>query len=289
MGKKDEEEEEFVIDSSTKVSSGEVKKYEVRVTPPSVSGGRKVRPVREGTEEAPAAGSAQGGRTGSKDAPPIAGAAAQQVFKIEDDLRRTREVVEDLKHTSSILQGDVRDLKAEMERINYLLKSLEGLRNSLKDIETTVSELSGLYDMISANINPFIDIPPMRTKSEPRSAPVQQTKGQSSSYVDPSDVFGSAEEEIVDDSSLESDEWILRWIKYLTDKVGTHQLGRTLDYYRRMNWIDETIIQRINEASKGTTAPEKYVEFDGEDSWRLDPEDHIKSLEFIKKIKGDRR
>jgi hypothetical protein len=288
MGKKDEEEEVFVIDSTSKVSSGEVKKYEVRVAPPSVSGGRKVKPVREGLEStSSAASAAQGGRPGPKEAPSLSGAGSQQIFKIEDDLRRTREVVEDLKHGTSILQGDVRDLKAEMERINYLLKSLEGLRNSLKDIESTVSELSGLYDMISANVNPFIDIPPMRTRSEPRT--VHPGQPQEKRSMDVSDVFDSAEEECVDDSTMESDEWILRWIKYLTDKVGPGGLGRTLDYYRKMNWIDESIIQRINEASKGTTTPEKDIEFDNEDSWRMDPEDHIKSLEFIKKIKGERR
>jgi archaellum component FlaC len=287
MGKKDEDEDEFVIDSASKVSSGEVRKYEVRVAPPAVSGGRKVKPVREGAEPS-AVPQAQGGRQGQKDAPAIAGAAAQQVFKIEDDLRRTREVVEDLKHSTSILQGDVRDLKGEMERINYLLKSLEGLRNSLKDIETTVSELSGLYDMISANINPFIDIPPMRTKNEPRAQAPQQ-KGAYSAFADASDVFESVEEEVVEDSSLETDEWILRWIKYLTDKVGPQGIGRTLEYYRRMNWIDDTIIKRIQEASRGTSAPESDAVFDGEESWRLDPEDHIKSLEFIKKIKGERR
>jgi archaellum component FlaD/FlaE len=136
-------------------------------------------------------------------------------------------------------------------------------------------------------VNPFIDIPPMRTRSEPRT--VHPGQPQEKRAMDVADVFDSAEEECVDDSTMESDEWILRWIKYLTDKVGPGGLGRTLDYYRKMNWIDESIIQRINEASKGTTTPEKDIEFDNEDSWRMDPEDHIKSLEFIKKIKGERR
>ena len=115
MAKKKDEEEEFVIDSTSKVSTGQVNRYEVRISPPAVGGGRKVRPVREAADGSVASAPSPDGTVGrsqQQTAPGMPVMGTQQIFKIEDDLRRTRELVEDLRHTSSILEGDVRDLKA---------------------------------------------------------------------------------------------------------------------------------------------------------------------------------
>ncbi|MDG6223965.1 MAG: FlaD/FlaE family flagellar protein [Candidatus Thermoplasmatota archaeon] len=284
MAKKKVEEEEFVIESSDKVASGEIKRYEVRMEPPLISG-RKVKPVVESPESTSATGPTSFPKVPSRgQMAGFQGPSAQQIFKLEDDLRRTREVMEDLKHTSSKLEAEVKDMRSEMERVNYLLRSLEGLRNSLKDIESTVSELSGLYDMISSSINPFIDIPPLGASV----SPAVKGEAPSGKVVEARDVFEDIEE-CFEDDIMDSDEWLLRWTKFLIDRVGKEGLERTLEYYSEMNWVDQRIVDKVFNIAKGIASPPRAGEGERKVTWKLDAEDHIQSLDFIKKIRGDRR
>jgi TolA-binding protein len=267
--------------------------------------GRKVHPLRT---EGPVreVSNVQEGGAGSMGERGAKGAGAQyansqHIYKLEDDLRRTRDIVEDLKHTTSLLEGDMRDIKAEMERISYLLRSLEGLRNAMKDIESTVSELSGLYDMISANVNPFIDIPKMDAKGangtkHEDARPARPTPN-SKEFVELSEIFDEEVEGEEQDiakgprqngnGNLDSGEPLLRWTQFLLEKVGREGLEKALDYYKDLGWIDEEMIERVLEMARGTTAPVQA--HDGKrSSWRMDPEDHMRSLEHIKRITGRR-
>ena len=291
----------------TGIKGGEVERYEVKIEPPIVSG-RKAKAVRSSKDEANTGPDGSGGSIGSygkragAPQPNINTAgSSQQIFKIEDDLRRTRDVVEDLKHTTSMMEGEVKDLKAEMDRISYLLRSLEGLKNTMKDIESTVSELSGLYDMISANVNPFIDIEPIRPSNgigKPIDNVVRPEDGGSEdpdegAFRELSDIFKDEDddvEELEDAESwegpdLRSAEWTLRWTQFLIEKVSKEGLERTLDYYKDLGWIDEDIIERILDIARGTTGPVRK-DPNKRSSWRMDAEDHVRSLEFIRRIKG---
>jgi hypothetical protein len=297
----DDDEEEVGI------KGGGVERYEVRIEPPMVRG-RKAKAVRTPGVESPTPGTApappQNGsqvRGANGMAVPISGAGStQQIYKIEDDLRRTRDVVEDLKHTVGVMESDFNDLRAEMDRISYLLRSLEGLKNTMKDIESTVSELSGLYDMISANVNPFIDIPPMMPANgngKPAQRPddklvmPEEDKVDESGFRELSDIFDEEEApeledmDEVDDNNLRSAEWILKWTQFLIERVGKEGLEKTLDYYIEMGWIDDDTADTVVDIAKGTIGPRRRD--DGKKvSWKLGADDHVKSLEYIRRIKG---
>ncbi len=289
------------------IKGGDVERYEVKIEPPIV-GGRKMKAVR--SPDDPVRTNTGGEQMGTTQNPISPGkgftmqnsASSQQIYKIEDDLRRTREVVEDMKHTVSMIDGEFKDLKAEMERVSYLLRSLEGLKNTMKDIESTVSELSGLYDMISANVNPFIDIEPMYTNGNgmmngKKPDKVRDGKmddeggetGRENVFSDLSEIFDEEEEleeaEEFTGPDLLSEEWILRWTQFLIDKVGKEGLERTLDYYLDLGWIDEDVIDKVLEIARGTTSP-KRKDPTKKATWRMDAEDHVKSLDFIRRIKG---
>jgi archaellum component FlaD/FlaE len=302
----DEEDEDDDDIEPTGIRGGEVERYEVKVEPPIVSG-RKSKVVRSGGEVEVPVKSEGGsvGPSGRKSEMPqhsmVSSASSQQIYKIEDDLRRTRDIVEDLKHTVSMMEGEFKDLKAEMDRISYMVRSLEGLRNTMKDIESTVSELSGLYDMISANVNPFIDIEPIQPsngigKVTDRLVHKEEVKGKESSdtvFSDISEIFSDEEDEVEeleetdswDESDLRSAEWALRWTQFLIDKVSKEGLEKTLDYYRNLGWIDETLIDRVLEIARGTTGPVRK-DPGKKPTWRMGAEDHVRSLEFIRRIKG---
>ena len=302
------DEEEVEVSASPKradVKGGDVERYEVRIGPPVVSG-RKVKPIRTPDEkvEKPRELKSpvpQGGGAYSQQgmsSPSFTVAGTQQIYKIEDDLRRTRDIVEDLKHNMGLVEGEVKDLRAEMDRMSYLLRSLEGLKNTMKDIESTVSELSGLYDLISANINPFVEIPPLKTREKvvkPDIAEEIEEVGEVSDqgFQNIGDIFDSeVEEEDFERGKngldLESEEWTLKWTKFLIERVGKEGLERTLDYYVDLGWIDEDLIEKVLEIARGTVGPK--VRPEGKKvTWRMDAEDHVKSLEFVRRIRSIRR
>jgi archaellum component FlaC len=285
------------------VKEGDVERYEVRIGPPVVSG-RKVKPIRTPEEkvEKPrelSPPTPQGGGAFSQQgmtSPSFTVAGTQQIYKIEDDLRRTRDIVEDLKHSMGLVEGEVKDLRAEMDRMSYLLRSLEGLKNTMKDIESTVSELSGLYDLISANINPFVEIPPLKSRERIVRPEVHEEMEEVEDVTDQGfqeieNIFDVNEEKKYDRGygglDLESEEWILRWTKFLIDKVGKEGLERTLDYYVDLGWIDENLIEKVLEIARGTVSPK--VPEGRKATWRMDAEDHVKSLDFIRRIRSNRR
>lgn len=286
---------EFVIDDEEEqVKSGEVERYEVKIGPPVVKG-RSVKPTH--TEQPGGGGTEKktngGGKAGTASAHPgpvsFSGSAAstQQIYKIEDELKRNREIVEDMRHTVGILEGEVRNLKSDMERATYLLRSFEGLKNAMKDIESTVSELSGLYDMISANINPFIDIPPLQSRGSP---PPQENgipeEENEASFQELEEIFEGEEDMGWDQTYLESEEWILRWTKFLIDKVGKEGLEKILVYYQDLGWIDDDLTDRVVDIARGTPSHARKDDTGKKISWKMDAEDHVKSLEFIRKIRS---
>ncbi|MBN1391054.1 MAG: hypothetical protein JXA22_10485 [Candidatus Thermoplasmatota archaeon] len=301
------DEDELEVSASarkTDVRAGEVERYEVRIGPPIVSG-RKVKPLRTPEERAekpkepggPPTQSAPGmfGQQGHERSP-LSLAGTQQIYKIEDDLRRTRDIVEDLRHSVTMMEGELKDLRSEMERTSYLLRSLEGLKNTMKDMESTVSELSGLYDLISANINPFVEIPPLESRDIRRSGgkindEVEEMEEEGFQSV--TDMFRDEEKAETSEgssreASLESAEWAIRWTKFLIERVGKEGLEKTLDYYMELGWIDEDTIDQVLEIARGTVGPK--VPSDGRKvTWRLDAEDHVKSLEYIRRIRPERK
>jgi archaellum component FlaD/FlaE len=298
-----DEEDEVEVSTSPRragVTGGDVERYEVRIGPPMVSG-RKVKPVMSPEEkvekprELRPPGPTQGYTQQPMAPTNLSVTGTQQLYKIEDDLRRTRDIVEDLKHNMGIMEGDVKDLKAEMDRMSYLLRSLEGLKNTMKDMESTVSELSGLYDLISANINPFVEIPPLQSRDKVvRQESVEDIEEMESEdgFKEVSDIFEDDSEGEMEDEwgspDLVSEEAILRWTKFLIERVGKEGLEKTLDYYEDLGWIDEDLIEKVLEIARGTVGPR--VPTEGKKvTWRMDAEDHVKSLEFVRRIRSNKR
>ncbi len=267
---------EFVIEEE-EINGGDIERYEVSIGPPMVSG-RKVKPIHtedpEGSERTPSRDPTKS--KGPGDRTTYVAGNPQQIYKIEDDLQRTRDRVEDIKHTVSVIESEVKDLRVEMDRISYLVRSLEGLKNTMKDMETTVSELSGLYDLISANINPFIDIPPLQRKRDIEPEEDEEVE----EFKPVSEIFGDEEEWGRD---LESEEVILKWALFLVERVGKEGLESVLDYYVDLEWIDEALQDRIMGVARGMSFPPVHGE-GKKASWKMDADDHVESLGYIKRI-----
>ena len=82
------------------------------------------------------------------------------------------------------------------------------------------------------------------------------------------------------DNRPESAIILLNWIEFLMEKVGRNNLMEILDYYVEIKWISEKVSIQMMSYADGI---DYYVE---KPTWKLLPEDHIKSLMFIEQLRG---
>jgi archaellum component FlaD/FlaE len=76
---------------------------------------------------------------------------------------------------------------------------------------------------------------------------------------------------------------IMKFLQYLVDRLGKHNLGDALGYYVDIGWISEDVRFDLLNYSKGITEEPTQ---NGQYPPHLPAKDHLQSLLFIQKIKG---
>ncbi len=80
---------------------------------------------------------------------------------------------------------------------------------------------------------------------------------------------------------------IMKWLQFLIDKCGRDNLSNILDYYVDIGWISEDAKIRLVDFSHGITEDNIGGEsVSNKDITNLPSKDHIQSLIFIQKLKG---
>jgi len=110
---------------------------------------------------------------------------------------------------------------------------------------------------------------------------------------------------------------VMRWLRFLSDRVDTSGLPRLLEYYRQIDWISGDAMEELIRIAEGTRgyeplnmdaldeeeveehelllekepakdagASEEDTET-GQKEWRLMPEDHVKSWMFLMELKNE--
>ncbi len=235
---------------------------------------------------------------------------------IEKDISKLdNKVIENVESLASIA-GDLHEIKEGYARLDVVLKELEGTRDSYVKVDKTMRELAALYDLISAQINPFIDM-----EDEQGSGEVSRWDGigdnvelirQGSDDLIPPTLEGDGvdgkNEGAVGDRMQEKrtipsrmqfqfESSVLGWVQFLVSKVRQEDIPNLLKYYREIGWINEEIeITTMNfltgaksEPNLDLTEGDIYISEDGTvigqtDGWKLSIEDHSKSLEFVEEI-----
>jgi len=80
---------------------------------------------------------------------------------------------------------------------------------------------------------------------------------------------------------------LMKWLQFLIDKVGKENLVDVLDYYVDVGWISEKIISNLIDYSEGITEDTK--EGEKKKLSDLQAKDHIQSLLFIQRLKGEKQ
>ena len=94
--------------------------------------------------------------------------------------------------------------------------------------------------------------------------------------IDPLHELGNETEHIV---------VLMKWLQYLVDKTGKTQLPEILTYYVDIGWISDDVRLDMIDYAKGITDI-KPTEGTKKSTYQLTTKDHIQSLLFIQKLKG---
>ncbi len=184
---------------------------------------------------------------------------------------------------------EVDEIKKEVERLkdsmNALRGSMKSLTEKLEEIEKNLGQLASIYELVTNQLNPFLDeeekaattpAPAPEPASSP--APVERVV-----YVE------KGEEErkpvllpALDLTNTKVIQTILDWMQFLVERVGHEGIDEILQYYVDIGWISEDVAAVLKRYADGIRV-ENEPEI--EPPVQLDPEDHLKCLDYILQIK----
>ncbi len=208
----------------------------------------------------------------------------------------------------SVTSVAVKEVEA---RINQLEGSVNMIKNTNKitadrlgNIEKNIEDLLSIYELVTNQINPFID-EQMKTQTVPiatkqsetnvlktqakeikavqkQSAQITSTQTAATNTAYSGRVFL----ETLSSSNVDTVADVIEWMKFLIMRVGHQGLERVLDYYVVVGWISENVKRELVTYSKGIRVPEEPVYDAASTMPKLDAKDHEESLRYIGKIKG---
>ncbi len=84
--------------------------------------------------------------------------------------------------------------------------------------------------------------------------------------------------ESVDLGNIRVIQLLMDWVTFILSKVGKERFQEVIDYYRNIRWISDEVAEVLRAYAEGLN-----VEGEG----MMLPEDHMKSLEYISRIKEE--
>ncbi len=204
------------------------------------------------------------------------------------------------------------DVVERIERLENsyrrLADDVESLRDNVSEIETNIHELTALYDALSAQFNPFIDLTPQQRRVISGEASVESEEEIEELTEEEEEELPEAEEleeipqeleEITEEKkeikperryiladipdNSQSHMMAIKWTEFMLEKVGPSNIRKLLEYYRNLRWISDRVVSKIMHQVKGFDTEKIEPEYD---DWRMSTDDHMKTLVFLEKIKG---
>ena len=211
--------------------------------------------------------------------------------------------MEDFETSIGLAVQEIKEAIAKMETTRL---ELDEMRKGYAAVEKTMHELAALYDLISASVNPFIDSEDeqktISTKVMKRTLGMTETGASTPIPVMPYPMQEPGKKKDaasrVDDYSI--DTWTVKWAEFLLERIPKSKIPALLDHYIEIGWLDDEIKARAEETIKGISEIDLGIQVpegepgEGEDGkmrldwWKLPIDDHVKSLQFIEKIRGSR-
>ncbi|MFP4608255.1 MAG: FlaD/FlaE family flagellar protein [Candidatus Aenigmatarchaeota archaeon] len=217
-----------------------------------------------------------------------------------------KEKVADLSDKVDGFSEEMNDIEEEISLVISRMDRLERRKVNYEKVEEKLKELSALYDLLSSDVSPFIELGDLSKDSDKKGVGNHGTMNNLNhfNHGDHSEPF---DEDVKRETTTPSDinerydmEAMIDWIDFLYTKTSGNILG-ALDYYQELGWIEDDLkknIQTYMEGMKldisGESDEDRIIGEDGrvekkEGDWRLSPEDHKESLRYIKAIKNGQK
>jgi len=186
-----------------------------------------------------------------------------------------------------------RNLNEVVNRLNTLDKFTENVKieidkvhDSIQNLEGTMRELTSLYDLISSQVNPFIDSELASGAGEKTESPLPAFESLFEVEKPPEPETPKEEEPVfpeegpVEEVPLKTIEaekpkrivrltevgtdplcWValFRWIEFMLERVSREQMPTLLTYYVRIGWISENIKRLVLDKLKGIKPTSREV------------------------------
>lgn len=179
---------------------------------------------------------------------------------------------------------EVEDLRKDVDKmkdsINALRGTLKSLTEKMDAIENNLAQLASIYELLTNQMNPFLD---EDEKMAPKPKPKREEPTPAIPTVQPAT---KEEEEVVlpeiDLTNPKVIQTILDWMQFIVERVGHTGVKEVLQYYVDIKWISPEVSEVLQRYADGIRVD---VEPEVEQPVQLDPEDHMKSLDYILQVK----
>lgn len=162
-------------------------------------------------------------------------------------------------------------LSKTIDSINQRLEKLASEIDSLKD---------GSKDMLATNQGK------RKNGSSSPDSSLEKNKVDMEELLSPQDVGGNGVllKEIPKDPV--SIMLTIKWLEFIVDKAGTNNLPDVLEFYCDMGWISDDVLTKLLKYAKGIKP--FFMDDDWKPEEKLSAKDHLLSLMFLERIKGNR-
>ncbi len=192
------------------------------------------------------------------------------VNNVQSGGKDTAVVVEDL-------QKDVEKLK---DSVNAIKGTLKSITEKLEAMEQNMSQLASVYELLTNQTNPFLD-------EDERKAVVPKPAQTAVATPQPAIVEAPQPNEAVvlpriDQTNPKVIQTVIDWMEFLAERVGHQGIPAVLQYYVDIRWISDDVAEILKRYADGIRVDNEPAV---EENPQLDPEDHMKSLDYILQIK----
>ncbi len=180
----------------------------------------------------------------------------------------------------SAIEKKIEDMSAKTTEASINLTT--DFDNKFKEIESDMGRLKKIIESVAVNKDAMVERISGRVLEHAKPATRTQ-KTVFSPVAIPQQTKRSEDRDIklaALDDKPETSVILLNWIQFLMEKGGRNNLIDILEYYIEIGWISESVSSIMIDYANGI---DYYVE---RLTWKLLPEDHIKSLMFIEQIRG---
>ncbi len=277
------------------VFSEDVERYEIRQEMPSVSG-ETAKDLGQDSEEE---------EEESNDAPSESAVDQEEVEELKNQMEDLSQKVDNFSEEINELSQELTDIDEEISLLVSRMDKLEKRELNYSKVEEKLKELSALYDLLSSDVSPFMELD--GSGQERRTGKVNRGLGnpEANPLDNPNQVRTS--EKNKGNDSRKGDKpsnggqkydmkAVIDWVDFLYSKTGGN-LEKALEYYEDQDWIGEDLKESILSSVEGMKFAEKrdddgdkIIDSDGQvketdGDWRLSPQDHKESLQYIEAIK----